>query len=93
MESVLVRAIDWFADILIWLLFARAILSWFVRNNDSVVTRLYYLTESLTEPFVAPIRRAMGKLNTGGIDWSVLIAFFAIRFVATLLMMLVRSIF
>ncbi|MBQ6582345.1 MAG: YggT family protein [Mogibacterium sp.] len=93
MELLLIRAIDWFADILILALCVRAILSWFARDRYSTLGKVYGVLEQLTEPFVAPFRRLLANVNTGMFDFSVLIAFFAIRFIASLIIMLIRFIF
>lgn len=89
MKLLLIRAIDWFADILIMLLFVRAILSWFVRDRYSPLARVYEVLLQLTEPFVEPFRRLLARTDTGMFDFSVLLAFFAIRLAATLLIRLI----
>lgn len=93
LEGILCNAIRMFADILVWILLARAILSWFVQAGGDMVRNLYGFTLTMTEPFVAPIRQAMSRFNTGMIDFSVLIAFFAVRLASNLLIMLVQLIF
>ncbi|MBQ6621752.1 MAG: YggT family protein [Mogibacterium sp.] len=93
MEILLIRAIDWFADILIMLLCVRAILSWFAQDRNSPLGRMYMVLLQLTEPIVEPFRRLLSGFNTGMLDFSVLVAFFAIRFIASLLIMLIRVIF
>lgn len=55
------------------LLFARAISSWFVRNIDNPIYRILTM---LTEPFLAPIRNFLSRLQRGGfIDFSVLVGY------------------
>lgn len=93
MVIVVCRAIDWFAEILIWLLFARAILSWFAAMGGQTIRGIYEFAVQMTEPIVAPIRGFMSRFNTGMLDFSVLIAFFVIRMVATALIVLIQMIF
>jgi YggT family protein len=71
---VLISAINAFADVIIMLLFARAICSWFVRPGSGAY-RFYQLLEMLTEPIVAPCRRISSRFQTGMFDFSVIIAF------------------
>ena len=93
MEYILIKAVNWFADILVLLLVLRALLSWFVRDRFSMIGKFYEMTISLTEPIVEPIRRVMSRFNTGMLDFSVLIAFFCIRIIASLVIMLITIIF
>lgn len=93
MELVLIRAISWFAEILIMLLCLRAIMSWFVRDFNTTLGSIYKIVISLTEPFVAPFRKLLANTNTGMLDFSVLIAFFAIEIVERLLITLIQLLF
>ena len=93
MELILIRAIAWFADILIFLLCARAIMSWFVRDYNTPLGSIYRAMIQMTEPFVAPFRKMLSNVNTGMFDFSVLIAFFAIELVAKLLIILIQLLF
>ena len=93
MEYVLSSAINMFAEIIIWLLILRAILSWFVQAGGNMVRSIYGFTLTMTEPIVAPIRQMMSRFNTGMIDFSVFIAFFAVRLAANLLISLVHIVF
>lgn len=95
MGSVLSRAIDWFADIFIFLLLIRTFLSWMVLSGNKQTANLYEILLSLTEPIVAPCRKLLERLNmdSGMIDWSILLAFFVIRVIASVLMQIVLVIF
>lgn len=93
MADVLIRAISWFSDIIIFALLARAIASWFVHDASSQVAGIYGLIITVTEPIVAPIRRFMSRFNTGMLDFSVLIAFFVVKAIARILIMAVNFIF
>lgn len=92
MAFVLIRAIHWFARILILLLCGRAILSWFARDPYSPLGKVYMLAIQLTEPIVAPCRRLLSRWNTGMFDFSVLLAFFLVEICENLLIRIVVSI-
>lgn len=63
-----------FSRVLMWLMFARAISSWFVRDLSNPIIRFLY---EVTEPMVAPVRNFMQKLNIGGgtFDFSFIIVY------------------
>lgn len=91
MAVILIRAIYWFAQLLTLLLVLRAILSWFAQNPYSSLGRIYQVLLRLTEPIVSPCRNLLRRLNinTGMLDFSVLVAFFLIEIVSNVLMQLV----
>lgn len=95
MELVLLRAISWFSDILIFMLLIRTFLSFPAIGGNKTIVRAYEMLVALTEPFVMPCRAILQKfnLNSGMIDWSILLSFFLIRFLAQLLMQIVMIIF
>lgn len=78
MKILLIEAVRWFGDILIFLLLARAVLSWFVTGPYNNVYRIYEVICNFTEPIVAPCRKLSMKLNTGMLDLSVFFAFFLV---------------
>jgi YggT family protein len=68
-------------QIYLLVLFARVLLSWFPNlDYSNPAVRLVY---DLTEPVLAPIRRAIPP--TSGIDWSTMIAIVVIQITATIL--------
>ncbi|MDR1572533.1 MAG: YggT family protein [Clostridiales Family XIII bacterium] len=91
---VLRAAVAFFCDILTFLLFARAILSWFVNPYSyspySVLHRINALLRQLTEPMVAPCRRLLSNFSTGMFDFSVLVAMLAVMLVRNVVLMLLR---
>jgi YggT family protein len=76
------------------LLFARAILSWFVNPYRSSPYGFLYQINSflirITEPLVAPCRRVLSNFNTGMFDFSVLVAMLAIVLIRNVVVMILR---
>lgn len=71
----LIRALE-------FLLFARALSSWFVRDPSNPI---YQLLVMLTEPFLSPIRSALSRLQTGGfLDFSILVGYLLLEILSTL---------
>lgn len=56
-----------------FILFARAIMSWFDPGFRSQIGQIVF---NLTEPVVEPIRRVLPR--TGGLDFSVMVAIFLV---------------
>ncbi|MBQ6088431.1 MAG: YggT family protein [Firmicutes bacterium] len=92
MAIVLIRAIQLFAEVLELLLVAWAILSWFARDQYSTLGKIYIAVIRITEPLVAPCRRALSRLNTGMFDFSVLLALLLVGAVANILIRLIMMI-
>ncbi len=79
---IFIRGLDLVLDILQWVVFVWVILSWilfFLRNSQfrwrhrqfyAVLEQLDDLFERMTRPFLRPIRRALRRFDTAGIDWS-----------------------
>ena len=64
----------------IWLVFiARVIFSWVSPGPDSKLYPVARFVRSVTEPVLAPIRRALPR--TGPLDFSVMIVLLVITFV------------
>lgn len=63
-----------FVSVLMILMFARAISSWFVRDLSNPIVRFLY---EVTEPMVAPVRSFLQKHNLGGsmFDFSFIIVY------------------
>jgi len=87
--ALLINIIIWVSRILIWLLIARAISSWFARSGGTGY--MIYLTLSRwTEPIVAPCRKLTRRFNTGILDISVLLAFLLIMVTRDALIWILR---
>ena len=100
MGLLLATAIHYFSNLLILLIFVRAILSWFPEPKSNGTLRMIYfgllrLAHTMTDPITNPIRRLIQKSPLGGpgmvLDFSPIIAFFLIRFVSGILIQLVRG--
>jgi YggT family protein len=66
--------------ILLVILFARAILSWFIQDPYNPIMRILI---DLTEPILAPIRRRMPPM--AGLDLSLIVAGFGIMIIGRLI--------
>jgi len=84
---LLIRAVNIFAQIIIYMLIARAVCSWFIRPGGTAY-RIYQALITLTEPVVAPCRRITSRFRTGAFDFSVLLAFFLVFIIRDLLIRL-----
>ena len=89
MAYVLIRAIQLFAEVLELMLVARALMSWFVRDQYSTLGKIYVAIIRFTEPIVAPCRKALSRLNTGMFDFSVLLAMLLIGAVSNILVRII----
>ena len=85
--SILARTINLFVQVMIILIVARALLSWF---RPSSYQRWYYQLEhflwTVTEPIMGPIRNAIPLL--GPIDISPIIAIFGLEIAQNLVLRL-----
>lgn len=85
MIMILIRAVNWFAELLIMALFIEAMMSWFVRDLNSPLGRVYNGLRGFTEPVVRPVRNFMSRFNTGMFDFSIFVAMILIEIVARLI--------
>ncbi|MDD2228965.1 MAG: YggT family protein [Candidatus Cloacimonetes bacterium] len=76
---LLVRVIQ----IYTYLLFARVLMSWIIRNPANPI---YHFLYELTEPVLAPIRRIMPSM---GLDLSPIIAYMILNLLARLIASLI----
>ncbi|MDO4552195.1 MAG: YggT family protein [Bacillota bacterium] len=83
--SLFVTAVNFFCEILIYLIIARAIMSWFSRPGDRSYGIFRFLCQ-LTEPILSPCRKITSRFTGGaGMDFSPVIAIFLIWLVQWLL--------
>ena len=101
MSVIIIRAIVYFSNALIFLIITRAILSWFPEpRSDGIFRQLYcgllHIAHVLTDPIVSPIRNLIRRSPLGGpgmmLDFSPIIAYFLILFVRNMAIMLVQNI-
>lgn len=95
MGRILITAVNMFSQVIVLFLFGRAMFSWFARNPYSASGRIYRFLIDITEPIVAPCRNLLAKFNfnTGMLDFSVFIAFFAVEIARKLIITLLLIIF
>ncbi|MDR1495910.1 MAG: YggT family protein [Clostridiales Family XIII bacterium] len=79
-------------SILIWILIAQAVLSWFVgpysRSRGAIVS-IYRALSSFTYPLTRPARAILTKVNTGPMDFSLLLTVLFLIAIREILMRLV----
>jgi YggT family protein len=80
MNEAIALAVRMFGEILFWLMFARAILSWFPGAREGFISNFLAV---LTEPFISPVRKLVAKSPLGGgvIDFSFIITLVLLRLV------------
>jgi uncharacterized protein YggT (Ycf19 family) len=75
-------------NILVGLLFVRAILSWVANpyrsNPNSLLPKIYAFLIQVTEPLLKPARRLLSRFNMGAIDFSL--------FLTMLLIYMIKSV-
>ncbi|MGI6734402.1 MAG: YggT family protein [Anaerovoracaceae bacterium] len=85
MTIFFIQVINLFFQVIIYLILGRAIMSWFVRPGDRIYP-LYMSIIRLTEPLLAPFRNLSNRfMGNSGVDFSPLLAIFAIYILRRLL--------
>lgn len=81
---ILYQILNTFITVLIFLMLARAISSWFVRDLSNPIIRFLH---EVTEPMVAPVRNLLHKMGLGGgmIDFSFIIVYIILMVLQDLL--------
>ncbi len=91
MLYVLTNAVNMFFQLLIYIIFARIIISWFGRNANT--NKISIILTQLTEPILAPFRRLMGRFGANyGIDFSPILAVIAIQILNQVIITVLRMI-
>ncbi|MEI8215695.1 MAG: YggT family protein [Eubacteriales bacterium] len=89
MIIILINAVQLFFQVVVYIILARLIMSWFVRNPYS--NKIYMLLIQLTEPILAPFRKLLGRFGASyGVDFSPILALLAINLIS---MLIVRGLF
>ncbi|MDF2546862.1 YggT family protein [Anaerosolibacter sp.] len=81
-------SIDYFFNVLTYLIVARAISTWIFTNPYNNISRILY---QLTEPIIAPFRSLLSRIGLGGshIDFSPLAALWGLMFIKSILLSLI----
>jgi len=74
--GALAAVLNLFLTLYMWLIIARAVISWVSPDPSNTIVRILYL---VTEPVLYRVRRAF-PLSVGGIDFSPIIIFVVIIF-------------
>ena len=74
-------ALQYLINIIVWVIIAKAILSWFPGAQSS---SLYTMLDQFTEP--APIRKIFGKYMSGPLDFTPMIAIIFLMIIGKLIM-------
>ncbi len=74
--SALAQILDMILQFYMWIIIARALLSWVNPDPYNAIVQFLY---KVTEPVLYPIRRATGSFS-GGLDLSPMIVILAIMF-------------
>lgn len=82
-----VIAANIFLNIVTWLIFIRAMVSWFIRDYSNPIMRFLI---NMTEPILKPIRSLLFRLKIGGnmVDFSPLVALLLIQLLRQFLPMI-----
>lgn len=72
--SIIFQILYTFTSVLMFIMFARAISSWFVRDLSNPIVKFLH---EVTEPMVAPVRKFLQSKNLGGtmFDFSFIIVY------------------
>ncbi len=73
----LVNFVSWLLDLYMWIIIAAALVSWV---NPNPYNPIVQFLRRVTEPVLEPIRRLLGRYQTG-IDFSPLVVILIIQFV------------
>jgi len=89
---ILMRAINFFFQVLIYLILGRAILSWFARPNNVMVYKIYIMIIQVTEPILTPCRKLLARFGLNGmIDFSPILAIVGLTIINSLLINLLST--
>ena len=74
-KEILINAVYWFFTIIIWIMIARILLSWF--PNINWYNQPFKAMKEITDPILEPFRKIVPPIS--GIDFSPIVAFIAIE--------------
>lgn len=80
-------AISKFTQVVYYLILARVIMSWVVRDLSNPIARFIY---QVTEPILAPCRELLNKFGIGGrIDFSPIVVILGMQIIANALIRII----
>ncbi len=84
--SILGVAVYRFCQIIIWLILARAIMSWFIRVPSGTLYSIYSGLCQLTEIIIGPCRNMLNRMGmqSGPIDFAPMVAILLIWLIQSL---------
>ncbi len=86
MMILIARVINLFSDIIVMLICAGAVMSWFTQSFGPGLWKVYSLIRNVTEPVINPFRKLLWRFSSQmGIDFSPILAILAIQFVTRVL--------
>ena len=87
--QIFILAVSWICRVAILMIVLEAIMSWFVTAMPDPLLRFYGLLRAFTDPLVAPFRVLTRRFAYSiGIDFSPILAIFAIQIIERVLIML-----
>lgn len=83
---VLINAINTFFQVLVYLILAKSILSWFIRNPYGSTYKIYMIISQITEPILAPCRKLLSRFGMyGPMDFSPVVAIIGLMVINNIL--------
>ncbi|MDD7183126.1 MAG: YggT family protein [Peptostreptococcus porci] len=71
-------------DIIIWVVIAKSILSWFPGTQDS---KFYRVLDDFTSPIEIPVRKIFGRFMTGPLDFTPMVVIIVLMIISRLVYM------
>ena len=80
------RTVQVLFELYVFVLVARALVSWFPLHAGSPLVGVVRVLDRLTEPVLAPIRRLLPPVRAGGmaIDLSIIVAIIAVQIIGSI---------
>lgn len=86
---ILINAISTFFQVIVYLILARAIMSWFVRSSYGTAYKIYMAIIQITEPILDPCRKLLHRFGMNGtIDFSPILAIIGLQIISSVLIKL-----
>ena len=93
MIQLIAEVLSLFSRVIVALICASAVMSWFTPSFGPQLWKIYGLIQNLTEPFILPFRKLLWRFSSQmGIDFSPVIAILAVQFITRLLIRILVSV-